>query len=127
MIKVGIKGEVSTTVTADKTARHLGSGGINVFATPAMVALMEGAAVAAIDHLLAEGQSSVGVSLEIRHMAATPLNSKVRAEAEVTEVDGRRIAFSVKAWDEFEMIGEGTHTRFVIDLDRFLKRLEEKA
>ncbi len=126
IIKTGTRGEISTTVTEEKTARHLGSGGISVYATPAMVALMEGAAVAAIDHLLPKEQSSVGVSLNIRHVAATPLGSKVRAVAEVTDVDGRKLVFSVKAWDEIELIGEGTHTRFIVDMDRFLQGLEEK-
>ncbi len=99
---------------------------ITVIATPAMIALMEGAAVAAIDPLLPDGQASVGTWLNVRHLAATPLGHKVRARAEVTEVNGRLVTFSVRAWDEHELIGEGTHTRFVIDTARFLKRIEGK-
>lgn len=125
-IDVGIKGESQTTVTPDVMARHLGSGGIDVYATPSMIALMEGAAVAAIDHLLPNGQASVGISLEVKHLAATPRGKKVRAEAEVIGVEGRRVEFTVKAWDEHELIGEGLHTRFVIDIDRFLHNLEKK-
>ncbi len=125
-ITPGLTGELSITVSETQTARHLGSGGIRVFATPAMIALMEGAAVAAIDHLLPEGQASVGVMVNIRHLAATPLGHQVRARAEVTGVEGRQVSFKIEAWDEKELIGEGTHTRFVIDLARYMQRLESK-
>ncbi|MFW5691134.1 MAG: thioesterase family protein [Chloroflexota bacterium] len=125
-ITPGLKGQQQTTVTEDTTARHLGSGGIDVFATPAMIALMEGAAVDAIDKLLPDGQASVGIELNVKHLAATPLGKSVRAEAEVTEVDRRKITFTVRAYDEVELIGEGTHTRFVIDLERYTARLDEK-
>lgn len=125
-IKIGLIGESTTTVTPELTARHLGSGGINVYATPAMILLMEGAAVNAIDSLLADGQASVGISVSVKHLAATPMGKQVRAQAEVTEVVGRHITFSVKAWDERELIGEGTHIRFVIDLARYIQRLEQK-
>jgi predicted thioesterase len=126
-LKPGLVGEKSITVTPEVTARHLGSGGILVFSTPSMVALMEGAAVAAIDHVLAEGQASVGAEISVKHLAATPLGQQVRARAEVTGVDGRQVHFRLQAWDEQELIGEGTHTRFVIDMARFLKRIEGKT
>jgi fluoroacetyl-CoA thioesterase len=125
-IQPGLTGKLSITVSETQTARHLGSGGIRVFATPAMIALMEGAAVAAIDHLLPEGQASVGVMVNVRHLAATPLGHQVRARAEVTGVEGRQVSFKVEAWDEQELIGEGTYTRFVIDLARYMQRLEAK-
>jgi predicted thioesterase len=125
-IKPGLAGEQTTTVTESLTATHLGSGGVNVYATPSMIALMEYAAVNAIDHLLPDGQASVGTMLNVRHLAATPLGHQVRARAEVTEVDGRKVTFTVQAWDEQELIGEGTHTRVVIDLARFLQRVEGK-
>jgi predicted thioesterase len=125
-IKIGLVGELSTTITENLTARHMGSGGIYVFATPAMIALMEGAAVAAIDHLLPEGHASVGTMVNVRHLAATPMGKTVRARVEVTAVEGREVTFNLKAWDEHELIGEGTHTRFVIETARFLKRVEEK-
>src|SRR5262245_22435297 len=125
-IRPGLVGELSTTVTENLMARHMGSGGIDVFATPAMIALMEGAAVAAIDHLLPEGQVSVGTMVNVRHLAATPIGRSVRARAEVTGVDGRQVTFTIQAWDDHELIGEGTHTRVMIDTARFLKRLEEK-
>lgn len=126
-IKPGMTGEKTTTVTPEQTARHLGSGGIAVYATPAMIALLEGAAVAAIDPHLPEGSASVGIELNVRHLAATPLGHEIRARAKVTAVDGRKVSFTVQAWDESELIGEGTHTRFVIDTARFLARLESKA
>ncbi len=126
-IHPGLAAEQVTTVTVEQTARHLGSGGIEVYATPAMIALIEAAAVAAIDPLLPEGQASVGMALDVRHLAATPLGEQVRARAEVTAVDGRRVTFHVEAWDAHEQIGEGTHTRFIIDVARFMKRLDEKS
>jgi predicted thioesterase len=126
-IRAGQVGEKTTTVTEALTARHLGSGGVLVYATPAMIALMEGAAVAAIDPLLPAGQASVGVAVSIRHLAATPLGHQVRARAEVTGVEGRQVTFAVQAWDEQELIGEGSHTRFVIDVARYQQRLAAKV
>ncbi len=126
-IRPGLTGERTAVVTDDLTATHLGSGGLPVYATPAMIALMEAAAVAAIDHLLSQGQASVGTALDVRHLAATPLGQQVRARAEVTRVEGRRVVFKVQAWDEQELIGEGTHTRFVIDVARFTQRVESKG
>lgn len=125
-IRVGLKGRQEIIVTADKTARHLGSGGVDVFATPAMVSMMEFAGVNAIDPLLSDGKMSVGVEVNIEHLAATPIGKRVWAEAEVIAVDRRRVTFEVKAWDEYELIGQGTHVRFVIDLDRYIERLAEK-
>lgn len=126
-IQPGLSGEQVTTVTTELTAWHLGSGGVEVYATPAMIALMEAAAVAAIDHLLPPGQVSVGTAVDVRHLAATPLGEQVRARAEITAVEGRKLTLRVQAWDEHELIGEGTHTRFVIDVARFEQRLREKA
>jgi fluoroacetyl-CoA thioesterase len=121
-ILVGQIGERQAVVTDALLATHLGSGGIAVYATPAMIALMEAAAVAAIDPLLPEGQASVGIELAVKHLAATPPGQQVRARAEVTEVTGRRVTLHVQAWDELELIGEGTHTRYVIDVARFVER-----
>lgn len=126
-IQPGTIGEQVITVTEEQTAFHLGSGGLKVFATPAMIALMEAAAVRAIDPLLPEGQASVGAAINVRHLAATPLGEQVRARVEVTAVDGRKLTLRVQAWDEHELIGEGEHTRFVIDVARFQRRVEEKV
>jgi predicted thioesterase len=125
-IHPGLIGEKSVTATEDLSARSMASGGIDVYATPAMVALMEAAALAAIDPLLPEGHASVGISLNIKHIAATPIGHTVRARAEVVEVDGRRVLFNITAWDEKEMIGEGEHTRVVIEVERFMRKVNSK-
>jgi len=126
-LRPGLTGEKETTVTEALTAKHLGSGGIDVYATPAMIALMEAAAVAAIDPLLPEGQVSVGVAVAVRHLAATPLGHRIRARAEVTAVEGRQVTLAVQAWDARELIGEGTHTRVVVDAARFLEKVRGKS
>ncbi len=126
-IQPGLVGEQVTTVTPELTARHLGSGGVDVYATPAMISLMEYASVAAIDHLLPEGHATVGTAVDVRHLAATPVGEQVRARAEVIAVEGRQVTCRVQAWDEHELIGEGTHTRFVVDVARFWQRVQEKA
>ena len=118
-IKPGLNAEHTTTVTPDKTATHLGSGGVDVFATPAMIALMEGASVMAIDPHLDEGYMSVGVEVHVKHLRATPVGQEVRARAEVTEVDGNHLTLKVEAWDETQKIGEGTHRRAIVELARF--------
>jgi uncharacterized protein (TIGR00369 family) len=125
-IQPGLAAEETATVTEALLATHLGSGSIEVYGTPAMIALMERAAVAAIDPLLPPGQASVGIALEVKHLAATPAGQQVRARAEVVAVEGRRVTFAVEAWDEQERIGEGAHTRYVIDVARFVERARAK-
>lgn len=125
-IQPGQRGERSVTVTEDLLATRFGSGSVQVYATPAMIALMEAAAIAALDPLLPAGQASVGTALEVQHRAATPLGDTVRALAEVIAVEGRRVTFRVQAWDSHELIGEGTHTRFIVDLARFMQRVNDK-
>jgi len=122
----GLMGESRVTVTEVNTASHLGSGNVAVFATPEMVRLMERASVAAVDHLLPEGRRTVGVALEVTHLAATPLDMTVTARAELLAVDGRRLTFRVEAFDEVEKVGEGTHQRYVIDVARFQQRAAQK-
>ncbi|WP_119065385.1 thioesterase family protein [Aggregatilinea lenta] len=123
----GLTGERSVTVTADLTARALGSGLVEVYATPSLIALLEAAAVAALDGHLAEGQTSVGTHLDVRHLAATPVGMTVRAQATLREVDGRRLAFDVAAWDDAEQIASGTHERYLVDGARFIQRANAKA
>jgi predicted thioesterase len=125
-IQIGLAAERSETVVEALLATRLGSGSVEVYATPAMVALMESASVAVLEGLLPEGQSSVGIALDVRHVAATPPGQQVRARAEVVGVEGRKVTFKVQAWDECELIGKGTHTRFVIDVARFLQRVRSK-
>lgn len=125
-ITVGMKGEASTLVEREDTAAEVGSGSLLVYATPCMVALMEGAACEAIEATLSEGQTTVGTSLEISHLSATPVGLEVRAEAEVIAVEGKMITFSVTAYDEAGKIGEGTHKRCIVTSQRFLDRTYSK-
>ena len=117
-----MKGMVESCVEREDTAAEVGSGSLLVYATPCMVALMEGAACEAIAEALQEGQTSVGTELNIRHVSATPVGLEVRAEAEVTAIEGRIITFDVKAYDEAGLIGEGTHKRAVIHAEKFLNK-----
>ena len=125
-ISVGMKGRADTVVVPENTAAAVGSGLVPVFATPAMVALMENAAVNAVQAQLEEGQGTVGTMLNITHDAATPVGMQVWAEAEVTAVEGRKLSFAVTAFDERGPIGKGTHERFVIQTDRFLAKTQAK-
>lgn len=126
MIEPGIKGYQETLVTEANVATNVGSGRVKVFATPMMIALIEKAACLSIDPYLEEGQSSVGTRIDVSHCSATPMGLKVWAETEVVEVDRRRVTFSVKAYDEKGLIGEGTHDRFVIDIEKFISKAESK-
>ena len=121
-IEIGMKGEASTLVEREDTAAEVGSGALLVYATPCMVALMEGAACEAIEAGLDEGQTTVGTELNIRHVSATPVGLEVRAEAEVTAVEGKAITFKVTAYDEAGVIGEGEHKRFIVSSQKFLDK-----
>ena len=125
-VTIGMKGNAETTVERQDTAYEVGSGDLLVYATPCMVALMEGAACNAIAPVIPEGKTSVGIMLNITHIAATPVGMDVRAEAEVTEVDGNTVTFQVTAYDESGKIGEGTHKRAVINSQRFLDKTYSK-
>ena len=125
-ITVGMKGEVGTTVEREDTALEVGSGSLLVYATPCMVALMEGAACEAIEEALGENQTTVGTALNIEHISATPVGLDVRAEATVTAVEGKVITFDVKAFDEAGEIGRGTHKRVIINSQKFLERTYNK-
>ncbi|MBX5455892.1 MAG: thioesterase family protein [Thermogemmatispora sp.] len=123
-LQPGLKGEASTTVVYENTAAAVGAGGVEVFATPMMIALMENAAWRAVADFLDEGYVSVGTRVDVQHLAATPIGQRVRATAELVEVDGRRLVFRVEAYDEEKKIGEGIHERFIVHLQRFLERLK---
>ncbi len=122
----GLVGQIEMVVREENTARHLGSGNVAVLATPEMIRLMEKAAVAAVDHLLPDGDRTVGVEVNVRHLAATPVGMKVRVRAELTAIEGRKLTFRVEAFDEMERIGDGEHRRVIIDLGRFKERVEAK-
>ena len=125
-IAPGLVGQAQMVVREENTARHLGSGDVAVLATPEMIRLMERASVAAVDHLLPEGQRTVGVRVDVRHLAATPLGMRVTARAELVAVEGRRLTFRVEAFDEVEKVGEGQHQRVIIELGKFRERVEAK-
>jgi fluoroacetyl-CoA thioesterase len=122
----GLKAEAELVVGDEHTALRVGSGRVHVYATPLMIALMEGAAVAAVEEALAPGQQTVGVRIDVRHLAATPVGMRVRAEAELIGIDGRTLTFRVSAADEKEPIGEGVHLRMIVDAERFDARLQAK-
>ena len=124
---IGLTGEARVQVTPEVTAQHMGSGTVPVFATPQMVLLIERAAVNALAPRLASGQQSVGTMVNVRHLAATPLDATVTARAELIAVDGRRLTFRVSAHDGTELIGSGTHERALIDLARFEAKVAAKA
>jgi fluoroacetyl-CoA thioesterase len=123
----GLTAELEHTVTDEDTASKWGSGLVPVFSTPALVGLMESAAVAALIGHLSPGQTSVGGRIDVRHLAATPVGMQVRARAELTSVEGRKLFFKIQAWDEIELIGEAEHERFMVDEVRFLGRVQAKA
>lgn len=125
-VEIGMRGRAEAVVTPENTARAAGSGLVPVFATPWMVALMENAAVQAVQEALAPGEGTVGTRLDVTHDAATPIGMKVWAEAEVTAVDGRKLTFAVSAWDEAGKIGGGIHERAIIWTDKFLARAQAK-
>ena len=125
-IEIGMEGRREAAVTEENTARAMGSGLAPVFATPAMVALMEGAAVAALAPGLEEDQDSVGTHLDVSHLSATPVGMKVWAQAVVTAVEERTVTFQVSAYDEKGLIGQGTHQRSLIPPARFLARAQAK-
>jgi predicted thioesterase len=137
-IQPGLRGEAQITVAENHTAQHLGSGAVMVLATPQMVLLMERAGVAAVDHLLPEGYHSVGTHLDVQHLAPTPIGFQVRASAELVEVDGRRLTFRVEVREilevptdddssEGDLVGEGTHQRVIVSVQRFGERVAAKS
>jgi len=122
----GLNAEVRITVGEKETAAYLGSGLVPVYATPALVALMENAAIRALEGHLPPGHTSVGGQIDLRHLAATPVGMQVRARAELTQVQGRKLTFHILAWDEDEKIGEASHIRFVVNLETFMARIDSK-
>jgi predicted thioesterase len=126
-VKIGAAGSAQIVVGDQHTAPHVGSGKVAVLATPVMVNLMEAAALDAAERFLPEGHQSLGTHLDVRHIAATPVGMTARARAEVVAVEGRKIHFKVEAWDEREVIGDGTHVRVVVNVARFDERVQAKV
>lgn len=125
-MEIGMKHTVTEVVTAEKSAEQVGSGLLPVYATPAMIALMEKCASECVAPYIEEGKSSVGTMLNIKHLSASPIGMQITCTATLTEVDGRRLVFSLEASDEKGPIGEGTHERFIIDIDRFMAKCQSK-
>ena len=125
-LKPGITLELTEEVTSDKTASAIGSGMLPVYATPAMIALMENAACNSVSDYLEDGQGTVGTSMNVQHVSATAEDRQVRAVATLTEVDGRRLVFDVEAFDDAGLIGKGTHERFIITNEKFLAKAKNK-
>jgi len=126
-MRIGLFGQASVRVTTANTAEALGSGDVPVFGTPALVALLETAAVNAVAGRLGPGETTVGTEIVIRHLAATPIGGQIRAEATLTAVDGRKLRFSVMAFDARDKVAEGTHDRVVVSRERFLAKLSPPA
>lgn len=126
MLTIGIKGTQTIKVTEENTAATMGSGTLAVFATPAMIALMEKTAYLSVQDALDEGMGSVGTYLNVKHLAATPVGMQVTCESELMEIDSRRLVFTVKAYDETGLIGEGTHERFIVLNEKFLAKTNAK-
>lgn len=125
-MEIGLKHTVTEVVTAEKSAEKVGSGLLPVYATPAMIALMEKCASECVAPYIEAGRSSVGTALNIKHLSASPIGMQITCTATLTEVDGRRLVFSLEASDEKGPIGEGTHERFIIDIDRFMAKCQSK-
>ena len=124
-LEVGMRGDASLVVGEAQTAAAFGAGGVKVLGTPVMIGLMENAAWRLVQPHLNEGETTVGTLVSVRHLAATPLGKEVTATAELIEIDGRRLVFRVTAHDDRQLIGEGTHERSQVLLERFLARLTE--
>ena len=125
-VTIGLKGSAEMVVGEEHTAPRVGSGRVHVLATPVMINLMETAALAAVEHLLPEGRQSLGTHLDVGHYAATPVGMRLRGTAEVTKIDGRNIEFRVEAHDDKERVGDGTHVRVVVNVERFDQGVQRK-
>lgn len=126
MLEVGIKGKKELVVTKEKTAKAMCSGALDVFATPAMIAMMENTAFESVVNELEEGCGTVGTALNVRHVAATPIGMKVTCETKLIKIDGRALTFAVRAYDETGLIGEGEHERFIIFEEKFQAKANAK-
>jgi len=125
-LRPGLTGSAELTVAVEHTAPSIGSGLVPVLATPVMINVIEAAALAAVEHLLPAGHQSLGIHLDVRHFAATPIGMGVRATAELVGIDGRTLTFRVEARDDKEPIGDGSHQRVVVNVARFDARVQRK-
>ena len=126
MLEIGLKGRQTETVTEENTADSIGSGMLRVYATPAMIALMERAALSSVAEYLDDGMSTVGTLINVAHTSASPVGATITAESELTLIDRRRLVFKVIAYDDAGQIGSGTHERFIVDSDKFFEKTIKK-
>lgn len=126
MLEIGIRGQSCAVVDESVTARVMGSGSLDVYATPAMIALIEETAMLSVAPELEPGQGTVGTDLKVQHLASTPVGMTVTAKTELIEVDRRRLVFSAEVYDEVGLVGKGTHERFVIDEAKFQAKTDAK-
>ena len=126
MLKTGIKGHQELVVTQELTAKNMGSGVKDVFATPAMLALMEKTAFTSVAEYLNEGCGSVGTKVDIEHVASSPVGMKITCDSELIEIEGRKLVFKVEAYDEKGLIGKGTHERFIVENKKFQEKTDNK-
>ena len=124
MLKIGLSHTSTTIVNNSNTARTYGSGGLDVFATPAMVGLMENAAMTAVENELPQGSSTVGAHISTSHVKPSKLGAAIKATAVLEELDGRKLTFKVSACDNDGLIGEGTHIRYIVDIERFMAKIK---
>lgn len=126
MLETGLKGKQEVKVTDSLSAKSMGSGALDVYATPAMIALMEKTAMLSVQNELEDGQGTVGTKLEIDHVAATPVGAEVWCESELVEIDRKRLVFEVTAYDNAGVIGKGKHERFIVTNDKFMEKAKAK-
>lgn len=126
MLEIGIKGKREIRVVPENTALAMGSGTLKVFATPAMIGLMEETAWRSVTQYLEEGAGTVGTQINVSHLAATPLDMKIRCESQLIQIDGRRLVFEVAAYDERGLIGKGIHERFIVNDEKFQAKADDK-
>ena len=126
-ITTGITGEKSVAVKIENTALAMGSGTLRVFATPAMIALIEGCCAESVEDMLPQGITTVGTKVEVEHLAASPIGASILCKSKLTAYDGRRLDFEVEVFDNAGLIGKGTHTRFTVDAQRFIDKAYSKS
>lgn len=126
MLEIGIRGKKEVLASEENSAKTIGSGTLNVFATPAMIALMERTAWESVAGQLEEGSSTVGISMNVEHLSPTPLGMKLYCESELVNIEGRKLSFMLKVHDERGLVGEGTHERFIVQSEKFQKKADEK-
>lgn len=127
MLEIGLKGTKEVLVDTHNDAIHVGSGDVPVFATPAMISLMEDTAASSVRPFLQEGDATVGISIQVTHSSATPHGMTVHCESVLTEIDRKRLVFTVRAFDDAGLIGEGTHERFIINKEKFMEKASAKS